>query len=54
MRQVSATSPVVVFNLSGRGDDGEGGNTVCCYCQPGIQQRTNLTLHVQVNNDLLR
>ena len=50
MRQVFATSPVVVFNLSRRGDDGDDG----CYCQPAIQQWTNLTPRVKFNNDLIR
>ena len=47
MRQVFATSPVVVFNLSRRGDDGDGGNMLLLSAWKTAMRESNATCTVQ-------
>ena len=47
MRQVFATSPVVVFNLSRRGDDGDGGNMLLLSAWNTAMHESNATWTIQ-------
>ena len=47
MRQMFATSPVVVFNRSRRGDDGDGGNMLSLSALNRAMQEPNATCTVQ-------
>ena len=47
MRQMFATSPVVVFNLSRRGDDGDGGNMLLLSSWNTAMHESNATCTVQ-------